>query len=134
MPVTMFGTVLFPRTLKPVGVVGRPSLIGYADGSKVAFGAVLYLRWKLDDISSSQSSVGYDSSPHPVAYTAGIIAAKAKVAKIENVPRNEMCGLILLARLVTAVLPGLRDKPEGFIPILDIVDIPFNPSRQNLNL
>ena len=114
-----FGTILFPRTIKPSNVVGEPTLVGYADGSKVAFGAVLYIRWKLGGSSTSQSIVGNDNSSYPVTHTAGIIAAKAKVSKIENIPRNEMDGLILLARLVTAVLPGLTDKPISFLPILD---------------
>ena len=69
--------------------------------------------------SSSQVVIDADGHSHTVTYTSGILVAKAKVAKIENIPRNEICGLILLARLVTAVLPGLTDKPSSFLPILD---------------
>ena len=36
-----------------------------------------------------------------------------------KVPKSEMNGLLLLARLVTATLPGLVDKPTSFLPILD---------------
>ena len=48
-----------------------------------------------------------------------MVAAKAKISKTGKVPRSEMKGLLLLARLVTATLPGLVDKPTSFLPILD---------------
>ena len=114
-----FGTLSFPRSVKPSGTVGSPTLIGYADGSKVAFGAVLYLRWELGNPVQNHVILDRQGSSHVVTHRAGILTAKAKVAKLENVPRNEICGLVLLARLVTAVLPGLTDKPKSFLPILD---------------
>ena len=37
--------------------------------------------------------------------------AKARIHGIENTPRSEMNGLLMLTRLLTALLPGMVDKP-----------------------
>ena len=48
-----------------------------------------------------------------------MVAAKAKIAKTGKVPRNEINSLVMLARLITATLPGLVDKPESILIIGD---------------
>ena len=80
---------------------------------------MLYLRWELENSDPNHVILDRQGSSHVVTHRAGILTAKAKVAKLENVPRNEICGLVLLARLVTAVLPGLTDRPKSFLPMLD---------------
>ena len=113
-----FGEISFARSIKPEGVVGNPSLVGYSDGSKVAYAAVVYIRWRL---SNPDSKVVPDKfgDTHQITHVSRLIAAKAKVSKIESIPRNEINGLVMLARLVTAILPGLVDKPIEFLPIID---------------
>ena len=111
--------ITFPRSIKPQGVVGSPTLIGYADGSKSAFGCPLYLRWKLQDPDPRQTVQDRKGTWHPVTHVTRLVAAKAKISKTGKVPRSEMKGLLLLARLVTTTLPGLVDKPTSFLPILD---------------
>ena len=39
----------FPRCVKPRNAVGNPSLIIFSDGSKLAYGACVYVRWYTDD-------------------------------------------------------------------------------------
>ena len=44
---------------------------------------------------------------------------KAKIAKSSKVPRNEMDSLVMLARLITAILPGMVEKPSSIMIIGD---------------
>ena len=114
-----FGEITFPRSVKPEGVTGNPTLVGYADGSKHAFGTSLYIRWKLSQPDPNQFVVDKVGKKHTVTHVSRLVTAKAKIAKTGKVPRTEINGLVLLARLVTATMPGLVDKPTSFLPILD---------------
>ena len=114
-----FGEITFVRSVKPEGVIGDPTLVGYADGSKVAFDGALYVRWKLMNPDPNQFVLDGVGVEHPVTHVSRLVTAKAKISKTGKVPRNEMNGLVLLARLVTATLPGLVDKPTSFLPIID---------------
>ena len=62
------------------------SLIGFSDGSEVAFRCVLYLRWATSD----------ESEVH-----VKFVAAKGKVGPIggNTIPRQELCRALMLARL-----------------------------------
>ena len=111
------GEITFPRSFKPEGVIGDPGLVGFADGSKVAFGCALYIRWKLSQ--PDKVVVDRDGNRHSVTHVTRLIAGKSKISKTGKVPRNEMNALVLLARLVTATLPGLVDKPTSLLVILD---------------
>ena len=43
-------SVEFPHSLWPMCVVqGNPELVVFSDGSIAAFGAVIYIRWRMDD-------------------------------------------------------------------------------------
>ena len=52
-------------------------------------------------------------------YHVQLVVAKAKIAKSNKVPRNEIDSLIMLVRLITAVLPGLVDKPTSILIVGD---------------
>ena len=112
------GEVTFRRSVKPEGVTGLPSLVGYHDGSKVAFGCSVYIRWRLDEPTGRQI-IGRDGEIKEELYFSQLLAAKSKIAKTGKVPRNEMNSLILLSRLLTATLRGLVDKPTSFLIIGD---------------
>ena len=76
----------FPRSLwPPEEVVGMPMLIIFSDGAALAFGAVAYIRWKL------QSG----------AFWTRLIMAKGKIApkKIVSIPRMELNGAVLGNRI-----------------------------------
>ena len=111
--------ITFPRSFKPEGVTGAPELVGYPDGSKPAFGCALYIRWRLAKSDADRGVLDKDGAWHPITHVARLVTAKAKISKTGKVPRNEMNGLLLLARLVTATLPGLVDKPTSLLVILD---------------
>lgn len=42
------GRVRFERSLTPPGAIGPPTGIMFSDGSESSYGAVLYLRWRLE--------------------------------------------------------------------------------------
>ena len=111
--------IIFPRSFKPEGVIGDPGLVGFPDGSKTAFGCALYIRWRLSKPDPDQRVLDKDGNWHQVNYVSRLVTAKSKISKTGKVPRNEMNGLLLLARLVTATLPGLVDKPTSLLVILD---------------
>ena len=76
----------FHRSLWPnEEVLGLPSLVIFSDGSKLAFGAVAYIRWQL-------KSGGYWSR---------FLMAKCKIAPkgIVSIPRMELNGAVLGNRM-----------------------------------
>ena len=117
------GEQLIPRCYFPKGIdVTSVQLHGYCDASEVAYGGVVYLR-----------SVAYDKTTH-----VSLVMAKSKVAPIKTIsmPRLELCGAVVLARLLhhcrhvldiplsdtfawtdsTVVLSWLRGNPRRFKP------------------
>ena len=105
--------VTFNRSVKPENVKGQPSLVCFHDGSKRGIGCNIYIRWKfnrprVDNIVERQE----DSRVQ-------LVVGKAKIAKSSKVPRNEMDSLVMLARLITAILPGMVEKPCSIMIIGD---------------
>ena len=94
----------FSRSLKPE-IAESPLLIVLSDGSKDAYGAVAYVRWKT-----------------PKGYEARLIAAKSRIAplKVVDIVRLELCGAVLNARLCNFILHELDGiKFEGVYHIID---------------
>ena len=85
----------FQRSLKPNNGTS-PVLIILSDGSKQAYGAVAYLRWKTTN--------GYFSK---------IITAKSRIAplKIIDTVRLELCGAVLNCRLYAFIKKEMPDVP-----------------------
>ena len=78
--------VKFRRSLWPdEEVVGLPSLVVFSDGSKVAFGAVAYIRWQLKK----------------GGYWTQLIMAKNRIAPkgTVSIPRMELNGVVLGNRI-----------------------------------
>ena len=73
----------------------RGELVGFCDGSSVGYGCALYIRWKDRDESYIETK---------------FLCAKSKVAPIKGntVPRNELNGALLLARLTWSTLESLK--------------------------
>ena len=78
--------IILGRDLFPSRPLPNCKFIGFSDGSSVGFGCVIYLRWSNDD--ESEIDVKF-------------MAAKGKVGPINGntVPRMELCGALMLARL-----------------------------------
>ena len=92
------GRIVFRRATKPENTVGRCVLVCFFDGSDLAFGMVIYIRWDLDDGSVWVS----------------IICAKCKVAALfgTSTPRVELEGSTLMTRVVVRVVRALvEDQP-----------------------
>ena len=88
--------VVFPRCLKPSNSIGEPELHVFSDASGVAYGAAAYLLWNSSD------------GPH-----VQLVLAKARVAPLKQttIPRLELMGALLAARLARTVVEDFKRKP-----------------------
>ncbi|XP_071746196.1 uncharacterized protein [Lepeophtheirus salmonis] len=70
------------RLLRPKNVVGRPEIHGFDDGGELAYGACVFVRWRLRDGS----------------FELRFIAAKSYVApiRIKSIPRIELNLLLIM--------------------------------------
>ena len=85
--VVMMGEISFRRAVKPAGSEGNPEMIAYHDSSKVGSGCCMYLRYNVKS--------GYKSI---------LLVAKARLSIYISALRNELCGLLIVVKLITAVL------------------------------
>ena len=87
----------FPRSLMKPGVVGRPELCCFWDGSDVAFAGCVYTRWMMEDGS----------------WHTTLVTAKTRVTPQAGctTPRSELSGLVVLARLTNKVVEALDVPP-----------------------
>ena len=90
--------LVFPRSITVEHAVDRPELIIFTDGSTVAFGAVVYVRFRLTD------------SPD---YHTALVSSKSRVTPRTGLtaPRSELQGLIVGARLADVIIPALNKRP-----------------------
>ena len=75
----------FPRCIQPKLNMGEPILVIYCDGSKEAFGACAYVRWKVG----------------PERFCAILVIAKNRIAPARRItiPRMELCGAVIAVKL-----------------------------------
>ena len=95
----------FARCIRPEISIGDPLLIIYDDGSKEAFGACAYARWKVGDNS----------------FWARLIMAKNRIgpAHVITVPRMELCGPVIAVRLRQTIEEEMKWKFSQIIHITD---------------
>lgn len=95
----------FRRTLKPSNAFGRPTLIIFSDGSMHAYGACAYVRWQIDENK----------------FIASLIVAKNKVAPVKqlSIPRLELCGALVAARLRETIVQQFTWDFEAIFHIVD---------------
>ena len=96
----------FPRTITAEFVIGRPELIVYSDGSNVAFGAVIYIRWVMQE---------------PGQFHSALVTSKCRVTPKTGLtaPRSELQGLVVATRLTSAVIKALDVKPKRVTMLTD---------------
>ena len=87
-------TFEYDRQLKPTNAVGSPEVHGFSDGGELAYGAVIFLRWKLEDGS-------YQCVP---------VMIKPFVAplKKKSIPRLELLGCLALIRMYDTCTKALN--------------------------
>ena len=96
----------FPRCVKPENAIEEsPSLVIFSDGSKIAYGACAYIRWKI-------STGEYQSS---------LVTAKNRIAPKRQltIPRTELCGAVLASRLRESIC---QEMELSFSMIIHLVD------------
>ena len=89
----------FPRSLKTDVCLPVPELVGFWDGSDNAYGCVIYARWQ---------------TTQPGEWHTSLITSKARVTPRAGctTPRAELCGLVVLSRLIKSVVAGMKVKPR----------------------
>ena len=97
----------FPRSITHKYKVARSEIIAYADGSTIAFGSVVYARFKLDS----------DEAPYHTA----LVTSKSRVTPKHGMtpPRSELQGLIIAIRLVDRIINALNERPMRVTVLTD---------------
>ena len=110
--------ILTKRGVKPANASGPPFLVIFSDGSSVAFGAVIYICYPLEDLSPGpwMQQLGKKSS-----FSSSLIIAKARVAPLAGIttPRSEMNGLMVGTILLDLLLESMLEKPSSVTFCLD---------------
>ena len=89
----------------PAGARGNPQLVGFWDGGKPASATCLYVRYRTSN---------NDFEARLLASKARVTPSSDATSKLKvSMPRNELRGLLYLARLITVILPGMVDKPTS---------------------
>ena len=98
------GEIILTRAVKPERTVGRPTIIGFADGSLDAYGCSIYIRWELDSDCVSRDQW----------YFVRLVYGKARVTPVKGttVPRSEIWGLFILLRPLKVVSNTMYVKPS----------------------
>ena len=94
----------FERSLTPEDAIGKPFLIIFSDGSKEAYGAVVYIRWKTEK-----------------GYICRLIAEKSRIAPLKTIDivRLKLCGAIVSTRLRNTIQKELNFEFQKVIHLVD---------------
>ena len=98
----------FPRSVSHKLKVSRPEIIAYADGSTIAFGSVIYIRFRLDTDAEAP-------------YHTALLTSKSRVTPKHGLtaPRSELQGLIIAVRVVDRIINALDARPLRVTVITD---------------
>ena len=112
------GSLEFPSFTRPSTAVGLgPLVVGFGDGGVPGFGGDVYLQWQVE-CSHGGDCEGVGD------YAASLCMSKARVCPLRGytVPRSELCGALLVSRLMVSVVTALSklgESPVGAIMLLD---------------
>ena len=95
----------FKRCVKPHHAINQPVLIVFCDASKMGYGCCAYIRWQIGDGS----------------FVAILLVAKSRIApkKKITIPRLEMCGAVLAARLRKKIVEYMNVSFSAIYHITD---------------
>ena len=112
------GVLEFPRSARPDNAVGLgPRVVGFGDGAVPGFGGSVYLQWQV------QCEHDYDCQGVG-DFDANLCISKCRVCPLRGytVPRSELCGALLVSRLMVSVVTALSrldECPVGACMLLD---------------
>ena len=94
-----------PRCIQPNIAYGKPMLVLFSDGSNLAFGACAYIRWE----------TAWNT------FFAKLLMAKNRIAPTRQltIPRLELCGAVLSARLREKIVNCLGFSFDKIIHLVD---------------
>lgn len=103
--------ISFPRSVKPQDAVGLPSLVIFSDGSELAYGCCVYIRWKT-------STAGF---------TSNLLFSKGRVAPLHrtSIPQMELNGAVLACRARKTCLKDLNYTFDSIIHLVDSETVLF---------
>lgn len=92
----------FDRSILPEGAWAKMKIAAYADGSDIAYAAVIY-------------AVFVDEEDHSIDVR--LVTSKARIANLgaHNTPRSEMNAAVLVSRLLVSVVRASKVKPAVVI-------------------
>lgn len=95
----------FKRCLTPDNAIDHPTLILFSDASNQAFGAVAYIRWKLNDGT----------------YEVRLIMAKSRVAPLKTltIVKLELQAAVMAKRLASCIIQESRFEFEEILYFVD---------------
>jgi hypothetical protein len=101
--------IRIPRCLSSSSAC-KSQLIGFSDASEKAYSAVVYLRTPKAVSLKSGSTDLDDQADELKRYQVVLITSKTKVSPVQTVtiPRLELCGAVLLAKLIKSVKKALN--------------------------
>ena len=105
------GEIEVNRSVRPEMVEDVPELIGFADGSLLAYACCIYIRWRR--IKTNQED--------PDRYVVQLVCAKARVTSMKGTtaPRSELSGFLILSRLLKVVVNAMDIKPSQITLAVD---------------
>ena len=95
----------FPRCLKPSNAVGSPMLVLMSDGSDLAYGVAVYIRWQLDDDS----------------IWCRLVFAKCRIAPVNkrSTPQMELNAAVMSKRARKVIEQEMRFDFDSIVHVVD---------------
>ena len=112
------GVLPFPRSTRPATATGQgPTVVGFGDGAVPGFGGNVYLQWQVECVHEGDCDGVGD-------FDANICLSKGRMCPLRGytVPRSELCGALLVSRLMLAVVLALHkmeERPVSAVMLLD---------------
>lgn len=110
--------IIVKRCARPDNAVGPPFLVIFTDGSSVAFGAVVYVVYRICQIKPGPwvEALGQSNT-----FSSALLLAKARVAPLAGIttPRSEMNGMVVGTKLTELALRSMPEMPSSLTFCLD---------------
>ena len=112
------GVLPFPRSTRPATATGQgPTVVGFGDGAVVGFGGSVYLQWEIECRHGGDCGGVGD-------YDANLCLSKGRMCPLRGytIPRSELCGALLVSRLMLAVVMALCRMDECPVKAIMLLD------------